>query len=96
VAALEVRGHAAFAPAGRDIVCAAVSALVLSTAYGLRAHCSVSPVIIDSRNVYALRVPARANAKASAVLETLISGLAAIARSYPSYVRVRQGSVAAA
>jgi uncharacterized protein len=91
--ALAVRGHAGFAQAGRDIVCAAVSALVLSAVYGLRAHCDVSPKIADSQARYALRLTSTRNQRAQAVLETLVSGLEAIAKSYPRYLHVKQGRV---
>lgn len=91
--AFRVRGHAGFAKAGRDIVCAAISALVLAAANGLRAHCKAAPVISDAPEAYELRLPRPANPRAQAVLETLVSGLEAIAVSYPTYLRVKQGRV---
>jgi uncharacterized protein len=91
--AFQVRGHAGFARAGRDIVCAAISALVLSAANGLRVHCRAAPVIADTPARYALLLPRPRNAKAQAVFETLVSGLAAIAKSYPAYLRVKQGRI---
>jgi uncharacterized protein YsxB (DUF464 family) len=91
--AFQVRGHAGFARSGRDIVCAAISALVLSTANGLRVHCQASPVISDTPDRYALKLPRPANARAQAVLETLVSGLEAIAASHPAYLRVKQGRI---
>ncbi|HXW50854.1 MAG TPA: ribosomal-processing cysteine protease Prp [Candidatus Acidoferrales bacterium] len=89
----QVLGHAGFARAGRDIVCAAISALVLSTAYGLRVHCRAAPVIADTPARYALSLSRPGNARAQAVLETMVSGLGAIAKSYPAYLRVKQGRV---
>ena len=39
---ISVKGHAGFAPPGRDLVCAAVSALTLTLAESLNALASVS------------------------------------------------------
>jgi uncharacterized protein len=87
---LQVTGHAGFAPYGRDIVCAAASALVLSTAHGLAAHCKARVhVTDDGAGDFHLRVPRGGNARAQAVLESAVSGLRAIARSYPKSLRVR-------
>lgn len=36
IKSFKVEGHAGFAPSGRDIVCAAVSSLVIGTVNGLR------------------------------------------------------------
>jgi uncharacterized protein len=93
IVAFQMRGHAGFARAGRDIVCAAVSALVLSAANGLRTHCQASPVISDTPERYDLSLTRPTNARAQSVLETLVSGLKAIAASYPAYLRVKQGRI---
>jgi len=88
--AIAVSGHAGTAPRGRDIVCAATSALVLSAAHGIVAHCkSRADVIDDGDGDYRLEVPRGGNGRAQAVLESTLSGLRAIARSYPRALRVR-------
>ena len=85
-----VNGHAGFAPRGRDIVCAGVSALVLSAAHGIAVHCGAdSDVDDDPSGDYRLRIPRGGNARAQAVLESTVSGLRAIARTYPQSLRVR-------
>ena len=87
---IDVAGHAGFAPHGRDIVCAATSALVLSGAYGVSSHCkSTVAVVDDGEGDYRLEVARGGNARAQAVLETVLSGLRAIARSYPGRLRIR-------
>jgi uncharacterized protein len=88
-----VRGHAGFARHGQDIVCAAVSGLVLSAAHGLAAHCKVSPAIQDGPARYVLRLRGAGNSRAQAVLATLVSGLKAIAKTYPHKLWVKQGRV---
>jgi uncharacterized protein YsxB (DUF464 family) len=90
VLGLEVSGHAGFAEAGSDIVCAAISALVLSAAEGLRAHCKVKTAVEDAPSAYRLEVPAGGDERAQAVLETAIGGLQAIAASYPRHLRVAE------
>jgi len=87
---ITVSGHAGFAPRGHDIVCAAASALVLSAAHGIAAHCK-SPATVkdDGDGDYHLHIPRGGNASAQAVLESAVSGLRAISRSYPGSLRIR-------
>ena len=87
---LTVSGHAEFANVGNDIVCAAVSALVQTAAYGIAAHCGARADVRDTRDGdYVLDVPGGGGSRTQAVLETTLSGLRAIARSHPGHVRVR-------
>ena len=87
---LEVRGHAGFAQVGRDIVCAAVSALVLTSARGVASYGGArTRVHDDPSGAYVLDVTG-GGARAQAVLETTLEGLRAIARSYPGNLRVRE------
>lgn len=82
-------GHAGFASHGRDVVCAGVSALVLSGAYGVSQHCGARTLVIDDGDGdYHIEVE-RGGTRAQAVLETVVSGLRAIARSYPGTLKVR-------
>ena len=90
IVALRVRGHAGFAPFGRDIVCAAASALILTAARGLRDHCGATPTIADTPAGYSLSLPGGGNALAQAVLATTLAGLQAIAVSYPGHLTVRE------
>jgi uncharacterized protein len=90
IKSISVSGHSHEAPHGRDIVCAATSALVLAAAYGVSAHCKAKVrVVDDGRGDYRLDVLGGGNARAQAVLESALSGLRAIARSYPGTLRVR-------
>jgi len=85
-----VRGHAGFAPAGSDLVCAAVSALVLASAEGLKRHCAAHAVVLDSGERYQLTLPEGGGSAAQAVLKTMLTGLRAVGRAYPGYMRIRQ------
>ncbi len=91
---IRVRGHAGFAAAGQDIVCAAASALVQSAVYGLCKHCVVRPKIADTASEFRIDLPSGGNPQAQAVLETTISGLQAISATYLGYMTIRQAKLA--
>ena len=87
-------GHAGYAEAGQDIVCAAVSALTQATLNGLK-NVLKAPVMFDIDDKAAI-LEARLTPEASEaqvtqaqlLLETLLEGLQAIERSYPRNVRI--------
>jgi len=89
VTAFEIRGHAGFAAAGKDVVCAGISALVQATTEGLRRHSRQNFAVVDDRDVYRLQTGGRATKEGQALLRSLATGLEAIARGYPGYVTVR-------
>lgn len=63
---------------------------MLSAAHGIIEHCEVRAVVVDDgEGDYELEIPRGGNARAQAVLESALSGLRAIARSYPGSLRVR-------
>lgn len=95
IAEIRVSGHAGFADFGEDIVCAAVSALVVTALIGLKKvamhphegkassglmYCKVKPG----------GTPESAT-KAQAILETTVLGLRDIAKDYHQFVRVTEG-----
>ena len=87
-------GHTGYAEAGKDIVCAAVSALTQATLNGLK-NVLKAPVMFDIDDQAAL-LEARLTPEASEtqvkeaqlLLQTLLQGLQAIERSYPRNVRI--------
>ena len=88
------QGHTGYAPAGQDIVCAAVSALTLSTLNGLRSVLK-APVMFDiddqAATLQAELTPEATGEQvkqAQLLLVTLLEGLQAIERSYPRNVRI--------
>ena len=88
------QGHTGYAEAGRDIVCAAVSALTQSTLNGLRSVLK-APVMFDiddrSATLEAELTPEATGEQvkqAQLLLVTLLEGLQAIERSYPRNVRI--------
>ena len=87
-------GHAGYAEAGSDIVCAAVSALAQSTLNGLRSVLQAPTLfeIDDEAAILEARLAPEATEaqlrQAQLLLRTLLEGLQAIQRSYPRNVRI--------
>jgi uncharacterized protein YsxB (DUF464 family) len=92
---LHVSGHAGYAEQGEDIVCAAVTALVVTAQIGLKrvakhpyegkaksglAYCKLKPG----------GTPESA-ARAQVILETTVLGLLDIAKDYHQFIRVTEG-----
>jgi len=85
-------GHAGWADAGQDIVCAAVSTLLQAAWLGLQE--------VEGLDVRARRgagelelvwpAAARSDAGVRAIVETVARSLEALARAHPEHVRVRR------
>lgn len=95
IAELRVTGHANFAEHGEDIVCAGVSALVVSALIGLK---RVAGHPHDGRatagQMYCKLKPGgtpESVTKAQAILETTLLGLKDIAKDYHKFIRVQEG-----
>lgn len=90
----QVDGHTGYAKAGRDIVCAAVSALAQTAVLGLEHYL---PARVESRiasGELICRVKGELSEaealRAATILETLRLGLEATARDYSKYVQLRR------
>ncbi|SHM61824.1 hypothetical protein SAMN05660826_01474 [Caldanaerovirga acetigignens] len=97
---LSLKGHAGYAEYGRDIVCAAVSALVETAVLGLENVAKIRIFPIKKEGYFHLVLPENEQeeklSRASVILETTVLGLKDIARSYPAYVKLetrRKGGV---
>ena len=88
------RGHSGYAEQGRDIVCAAVSALTQTCELGLSEVAGVEPIVArdDERGAYAVRLPRDAGKaqlrRAQLLFRTMYIGLKSIEAAYPDFVRV--------
>lgn len=86
-----VSGHAGYDEHGKDIVCAAVSALVLTTVHGLR-EIAVLPVDyqITSGKIACnlVGLDETQHLKAQLLCETMLLGLKSTAREYPEYLQI--------
>jgi uncharacterized protein YsxB (DUF464 family) len=92
ITAYRVEGHAGWAQVGQDIVCAAVSALVIASENGL---CEIADAVLESRSsVGRLEVELKldleeiSRIKADAILETMINALHVIKAQHPSAIRI--------
>ncbi|MCG0277588.1 MAG: ribosomal-processing cysteine protease Prp [Thermanaeromonas sp.] len=92
VVGFEISGHAGYAPRGRDIVCAAVSALAQATVLGLEEFLSRKPAVEMRKGrlrcQLAPDLSPRDRERAGAILGTLRLGLQAIKESYSPYIKI--------
>ena len=90
----ESEGHAGYADSGYDIVCAAVSALLITCVNGLESVVSIEPTVRQNDEVGYLKaeLPDRLDEAqlhdAGIVLDVTEQGLQAIAQQYPGFLRV--------
>jgi uncharacterized protein YsxB (DUF464 family) len=85
-----VRGHAGYAEAGSDIVCAAVSALVTNAVNSCEHLLRVVPECEDDGHVLRCSIPLEPEpAGVDLLFRSMVFGLQQIAKEYPEYVKVR-------
>ncbi len=86
----ECVGHADYAEAGRDIVCAAVSALTVTCANALETVAGVAPLVRSRSGSMLLALPAGSGHDAQVILKTLRQGLRDLAQAYPKYLLLKE------
>ncbi len=89
------RGHAQYAPHGKDLVCAAVSALTQTAVLGLKEVLTTEPLVnIKETGYLACWLPKEITTgeleKAELLLTTLYLGLEAIKKNYGMYLQVEK------
>ncbi|MBS3977090.1 MAG: ribosomal-processing cysteine protease Prp [Syntrophomonadaceae bacterium] len=89
----KAHGHSGFAPAGKDIVCAAVSVLAQTAVLGL-CHYLGSKVDVEVKDGF-LNCRARPDTgkeieQAEIIFQTMFLGVAAIKESYSKYVEITE------
>ncbi len=92
---LTVEGHAGYDQAGRDIVCAAISAVVQTALMGLeRLVPDYGSSRVDKGRVeLRLKGPAVAPSPGWYIIETMLVGLRDIAGSFPERLRITSREV---
>jgi len=83
---LSVKGHANYAEEGKDIVCAAVSAITIGGANALENPKCYAFINLDGH--FELNELTKANENDYHVLEVMLTQLKTVAEAYPKYVRV--------
>lgn len=95
IAGIRVDGHAGFADPGEDIVCAGVTALVVTALIGLKrvAEHPHEGKATSGQMYCRLKEGGTPEslAKAQVILETVLLGLQDIAKDYHQFVRVTEG-----
>ena len=84
---LEVTGHANSAPYGKDLICAAVSA-VITGGFNNLVNLKNYEIKLDEGHAY-FKSNAPLDAHDEAVIETIICGLNTIQESNPEFVEVK-------
>lgn len=89
-----VKGHAGFAPNGKDIVCAAVTTLVKTSFASLNdSACSVSPVTFtafgDGEFGFSIKQNAASKARLIYAGDFLQKGFELLQKEFPQYLELR-------
>ena len=79
---IEVSGHAQFAEHGKDLICAAVSAIVTG---GFNAFDEKDISSVELKEGYAILILKEGN---SPILNTIVIQLKTIEEAYPKYIKI--------
>ncbi|WP_418627334.1 ribosomal-processing cysteine protease Prp [Anaerosinus sp.] len=88
VVGFSAKGHAGTAKHGKDIVCAAISALTQTTALGLVKHLNREIDLQHASGDMVVRLKAKPDALTNTVFETMILGLNEIEKINPQSVHI--------
>ena len=81
------KGHAGYAEAGSDIVCAAVSALSITCCNALQSIAGVTPETAEKDGFLSVRISSdQQNHDAQVILRVFEQGISDIAASYPKHI----------
>lgn len=84
---LEVKGHAKSAPKGHDLVCAAVSAIIIGGLNNLEAPKDYDIKLEEGYSL--LKANKEVSAHDAVVIETIICGLKTIAEEYGDFITIK-------
>lgn len=89
---IRVSGHAGYAPAGEDIVCAAASVLITTCANALESVAGIRPEVSQKPAMIQVSLPGGVSPAsehdARVILRTAEQGFRDIAAQYPSYLQI--------
>ena len=92
----DVHGHAGYAIAGEDVVCAAVSCLTFTCVNAMEDACGAPPVVDADDKTARLSVSmppsytAEQRESARAMMRFMVIGLADLAAQYPQYLTLTE------
>ena len=92
-----VNGHAGYDRAGKDIVCAAVSAVVQTAVIGLTDAAGINVRHVQQNGYLRCTLPENMNAEekkaAGLILNTMLAGLKSIQMGYPNLILIKERKV---
>lgn len=91
-AGFTVRGHAGNAPAGEDIVCAAVSSAVYMAANTITEVLRLKAQITERDGLLSLRLGEEQAEAAQVILRGLCLHITALSEQYPDFIQVERGA----
>jgi len=94
IVGFDVSGHSGYSEAGKDIVCAAVSAVVQTAVIGLTEVLGIKVKYRQKTGEAQCAIPSGLSGdkreKINIVLETMLYGLKSIQEGYGEYIRVEE------
>ena len=93
ILSFECKGHAGFAEAGRDIVCAAVSVLTTTCVNALETVAGVKPQVQARSGLMLVSLPRDAGHDAQVIAKSMRQGLRDLREEYPEYLQLTELSV---
>ena len=93
IVGFSAEGHAEYGTEGQDIICAAVSAILQTAAFGLINYLNIEPEISTSDGWLSCRLePETAqNKEVQAILGAMLAGLRETVQEYPDYLKIIEG-----
>jgi uncharacterized protein YsxB (DUF464 family) len=93
IVSFAAEGHAQYAQQGQDIICAAVSAILQTAAFGLINYLELDPEIATTDGWLScqLELEVARNNEVQAILETMLAGLEETKKEYPDYIKINEG-----
>ncbi len=92
-----IKGHAGYDEAGRDIVCAAVSAIAQTAVLGLIEVADAKPLYTQKDGFLSCELPDdiadESRAAAGAILDTMAAGLKSMGYDYKDYISIIEREV---
>lgn len=86
--AFSISGHAGYADAGQDIVCASVTSAVQLTANAITEQFGVNAKVTVDENKISLRLPTGAKKGAQLLLEALFEHLTVLSEDYKNTIQI--------
>jgi len=90
ITGFECTGHADYAEAGSDIVCAAVSILTTTCVNALETVANVKPMVKANPGKMLVALPAGSGRDAQVILLSMRQGLRDLAREYSRYLLLKE------